>query len=346
MKHVRLLVLALCIACGASATTTTTTAETTPPPTPPVEPPPPAEPEADPEPGEPAAPPIAMDHVATGDAVALGCGRFQMALPEGGSVASQSCDLPGENHGSGWVGGNGTARLIVGDCDLYLTLAEEVPLPLLAADADGFTVAQREGTQPHPAGAWLAVDGRDGRLFKRSPGGTRLSLEIGADRENCIPTMTQALVAAAQTLSTPGLRPEEGASVLPMTAAGHTVEITVPDGYLLEYTGASRNEYEAGWRLRPVGSPTGARLFGYPPGDPYEPQGEEVVRARALGASRTFTLSGGDFVDAENRGIATARSPDRGAEVLISIDDDDNPVRQAVLEALASSRFGRTARRR
>ncbi len=71
-----------------------------------------------------------------------------------------------------------------------------------------------------------------------------------------------------------------------------------------------------------------------------------MVRARALGASRSFTLSGGDFVDAENRGIATARSPDRGAEVLISIDDEDSPVRQVLLEALASSRFGRTARRR
>ena len=346
MKLFRLLALALTIACGASAATTTSD-ETTPPPraepTPPPAPEP--EPEPEPEPAEPAAPPIVMDAVPTGEVVALGCGRFQMALPEGGRVASQSCELPGDNHGSGWVGGKGTARLIVGDCDLYLTLAEEVPLPLLAADADGFTIAQREGTQPHPAGAFLAVDGRDGHLYRRSSGGTRLSLEVGADRDNCIPTMTQTLVAAAQTVSTPGLRPEEGASVLPMTAAGHTVEITVPDGYLVEFTGSSRNEYETGWRMRPVGSPTGVRLFGYPPGEPYEPQGEEVLRGRALGALRTFTLSGGDFVDAENRGIATARSSDRHAEILISIDDDDTPVRQVVLEALASSRFGRTSRR-
>ena len=315
------------------------------------------------EPEEPEVPPPSMDAVELAAEVTLGCDRFVMNLPasehmdtdvapaEGeedpSRVQSGSCALGTHVLGQGWVGASGTAHLIVGQCDIYLTMREELTAPVMNA-------------QPfaHPSGASIGYHERDGFLIKDSGVGTQFWLEAGADRDSCIETMSTVIRAAAQTLHAPPM-PEDRVATIPLSKTGHNATITIPEDHVLVYTGSEEGRYDFSWQLRPVLSANDAddanepndatttdhvRIFGYFPGETYEHPPETVHRGRALGAVHRFSVSGGDFIETTARGIATIRSPDRRAEVLLSIGPEETEGRTVLLEALETMRFGRVIR--
>ena len=314
----------------------------------PVTPAPAPEPEPEPVaevPEEPAVVPPTMDTVALAAEVTLGCDRFILNLPaseriesdvapaEGeedpSRVQSGSCGLGSHVLGSAWVGASGTAHLIVGQCDIYLTMREELVAPPMNA-------------QPfvHPSGASIGYHEREGFLVKESGVGTHLLLEAGADRDSCIETMSTVIRAAAQTLHAPSM-PQSRVATIPLSLRGHNATITIPEGHILIYTGRQEGQYDFSWQLRPVDGTEHVRIFGYFPGQTYEHPPETVHRGRALGAVQRFSASGGDFIETEARGIATVRSSDRRAEVLLSIGPEETEARTLLLEALESMRFGR-----
>ena len=135
--------------------------------------------------------------------------------------------------------------------------------------------------------------------------------------------------------------------MIPLSNRGHNATITIPEEHVLVYTGSQQGHYDFSWQLRPVDGSEGAdhiRIFGYFPGETYEHPDETVYRGRALGAVQRFSASGGDFIESEARGIATIRSSDRRAEVLLSIGPEETEGRTVLLEALESMRFGRVVR--
>lgn len=323
----------------------------------PTPPPAPVAPEPQPEPEpvveapleEPEDPPPSMETVELASEVTLGCDRFVLNLPasqhleneevdpaEGeeapSRVQSGSCALGTHVLGSAWVGASGTAHLIVGECDIYLTMREEVAAPQM--DAEPFA---------HPSGASIGYHARDGFLIKESGVGTHFWVEAGADRDSCIETMSTVIRAAAQTLHAPPM-PEDRVATIPLSGSGHNATITIPEEHVLVYTGSQEGQYDFSWQLRPIDGTEHVRIFGYYPGETYEHPPETVYRGRALGAARRFSASGGDFIEAEARGIATVRSSDRRAEVLLSIGPEENEARVVLLEALGSMRFGRVIR--
>ena len=101
------------------------------------------------EPEVPEVPPPTMETVELAAEVTLGCDRFIMNLPasrhaqsevvpaegeaEPSRVQSGSCALGSHVLGRGWVGASGTAHLIVGECDIYLTMREELAAPVMNA---------------------------------------------------------------------------------------------------------------------------------------------------------------------------------------------------------------------
>lgn len=318
----------------------------------PVAPEPTPEPEPQPEPEvaaeEPEEPPPSMETVELAAEVTLGCDRFILNLPasehvdgdvepaegeeEPSRVQSGSCALGTHVLGNAWVGASGTAHLIVGECDIYLTMREELVAPEM--NAEPFA---------HPSGASIGYYERDGFLIKESGVGTYFSIEAGADRQSCVETMSTVIRAAAQTLHAPPM-PEDRVATIPLSARGHNASITIPEGHVLVYTGRQEGQYDFSWQLRPTDGSEHVRIFGYFPGETYEHPPETVHRGRALGAARRFSASGGDFIEAEARGIATVRSSDRRAEVLLSIGPEENEARAVLLESLGSMRFGRVIR--
>lgn len=326
-------------------------------PVPPAPEPMPVAPDPDPAP-EPVAevpeeapedPPPSMESVELAAEVTLGCDRFVLNLPhserieneevdpaegeeDSSRVQSGSCALGSHILGSAWVGASGTAHLIVGECDIYLTMREELVAPEM--NAEPFA---------HPSGASLGYEGREGYLVKESGSGTHLWIEAGADRDSCIETMSTVIRAAAQTLHAPPM-PEDRVATIPLSGRGHNATLTIPADHVLIYTGRQEGQYDFSWQLRPLDGNDHVRIFGYFPGETYEHPPETIHRGRALGAARRFSASGGDFIEADPRGIATVRTSDRRAEVLLSIGPEETEGRALLLEALGSMRFGRVIR--